>query len=97
MGELGIVQERQIDLVIVYLCDQKLSLIDIKQQRDKKTSFGVSFENPDVEHIAQSFGGIGYKTFNTSELAKAVAIGHAEGGLHIIEAHIDPTLYQQQM
>lgn len=97
MGELGIVQERQLDLVVIYLCDQKLSLIDIKQKREQKPSFGVSFENPDVEHLAQSFGGVGYRTFNTSELSKAVAIAHAEGGLHIIEAHIDPEFYQQQM
>ena len=35
LGELGIVQERNLDLIVVYLCDNKLSLIDIKQQRDE--------------------------------------------------------------
>jgi acetolactate synthase I/II/III large subunit len=97
MGELGIIQERQLDLVVVYLCDQKLSLIDIKQKREHFLSFGVSFENPDVEHLAAAFGGVGHRTFNTSELSKAVAVAHAEGGLHIIEAHINADFYQQQM
>jgi acetolactate synthase I/II/III large subunit len=97
MGELGIIQERQLDLVVVYFCDRKLSLIDIKQKRKQYTDFGVSFKNPDVEHLAAAFGGIGTRTHNTSELSKAVAIAHAEGGLHLIEANIDAHFYAQQM
>ena len=97
VGELGIIQERQLDLIVVYLCDNKLSLIDIKQKREAYLPFGVSFENPDVEHLAQAFGGIGHRTFTTSQLGKAVAIAHAEGGFHLIEAHIDAECYQQQM
>ena len=97
MGELGIVQERNLDLIVIYLCDSKLSLIDIKQQRDRHAHFGVSFDNPDVFHIASAFGGVGHRSNNAQELGKMVSIAQLEGGLHIIEAHINETAYHKQM
>ena len=85
------------DLIVVYLCDRKLSLIDIKQQRDKNPHFGVSFDNPNVFHIASAFGGVGHRSRDAQELGKIVSIAQLEGGLHIIEAHINETAYHEQM
>lgn len=97
LGELGIVQERRLDLVVVYLADAALSLIELKQQRAQLPSCGVRFDNPHVEHIARAFGGTGLSVRGSDQVRQVVEEAHQRGGLTIIEAAIDPQHYRHQM
>lgn len=97
LGELGIVQERSLDLVVVYLADAALSLIQLKQERIELPDHGVTFDNPQVEPLARAFGGVGISVQGADAVREAVAAAHARGGLTIIEARIDPAPYRRQM
>jgi acetolactate synthase-1/2/3 large subunit len=97
LGELGVVQERKMDLVVVYLADQSLSLIALKQERIGLPTHGVGFENPEVSSLAEAFGGTGHRVQGGDAVETAVRLARKTGGLHIIEAQIDPSPYRQQM
>jgi acetolactate synthase-1/2/3 large subunit len=97
MGELGIVQDRDLDLVVVYLADRTLSLIALKQDRRSMPTCGVGFTNPDVRDLARAFGGVGVSVRGDQAVEAAVRQGVQSGGLHIIEAQIDASAYQRQM
>ena len=95
MGELGIIQERQLDIIVVYLADRSLSLIELKQERMDNSQYGVSFDNPDPISLAKAFGGTGHITNSTTELEELLP--SLPKGFHLIEARIDPSFYRQQM
>lgn len=97
LGELGLVQERGMDLVVVYLADRALSLIALKQERAGLAENAVGFANPDVVHLAAAFGGTGVRVQGALAVKAAVETAFAAGGLHIIEAQIDPAGYRRQM
>lgn len=97
LGELGIAQERGLDLVVVYLADAALSLIQLKQERKDLPETGVTFQNPDVEKLTAAFGGVGVSVRGKAAVEQAVREAHARGGLTVIEAAIDPAAYRRQM
>ena len=97
LGELGVVQERGLDLVVVYLSDASLSLIQLKQERMNLPDHGVTFSNPQIVPLAQAFGGVGQTVQGAEAVSTAVAEAHQRGGLSIIEAVIDSTPYRRQM
>lgn len=96
-GELGTAAELGLDLVVVYLADDALSLIAIKQERGEATGGGVHFSNPDPRHLAAAYGGTGCVAQGAEAISAAVRRGVAQGGLHLIEARIDPRAYRSQM
>lgn len=96
-GELGTAAELGLDLVVVYLADDALSLIEIKQERNENTGGGVRFTNPDPRMLAAAFGGTGTIAQGASEIEAAVRAGLQRGGLQLIEARIDPAAYRAQM
>ena len=80
-------------LLLIYLSDSALSLIELKQERSptpKKT--GVRFDNPDTLSIANAFGGTGYVCETLEEVARAVEMAHAQEGLHLIEIQVGSEL-----
>lgn len=98
MGELGVIQERDLHVVVVYLSDSALSLIELKQERSstpKQT--GVRFNNPDALSVAQAFGGKGYVCKTLEDVDRAISEAHAGSGLHLIEIEVDPRYYRAQM
>lgn len=97
LGELALVAERGLDLVVVYLADGSLSLIDEKQQRLGLPTSGVRFDNPRVQPLAESFGGVGVSVDAPEALTAAVQQAVQRGGLTLIEARIDPSPYAQQV
>ncbi|MGB0639077.1 MAG: thiamine pyrophosphate-binding protein [Myxococcota bacterium] len=97
LGELGVVQERGLDLVVVYLADQSLSLIELKQERSDLVNHGVRFENPDVIALGAAFGGVGHRVRGVQDVETVVRQARESGGLHIIEAVIDASPYRRQM
>ena len=97
LGELGLAQERRLDLVVVYLSDAALSLIALKQERSRLPTQGVTFENPDVRALATAFGGVGQQVRGAPAVESAVRGAVEAGGLQIIEVVIDPAPYRRQM
>ncbi len=97
LGELGVLQDRGMDLVVVYLADQALSLIQLKQERIPLADRGVRFTNPDVLQLARAFGGTGRRVRGETAVEEAVAQAVDAGGLWLIEAQIDAQPYRQQM
>jgi len=97
LGELGIAQERGLDLVVVYLSDAALSLIQLKQERLHHPSRAVQFANPKTEPLATAFGGVGVVTHTAQEAGQAVRDAIERGGLTLVEARIDADAYRQQM
>jgi len=97
LGELGVVAERGLDLVIVVFADRTLSLIALKQEREDLPAHGVHFQNPDIEKLAAAFGGVGVRVQGASATRRAVAEAHAAGGLRIVEVEIDAAAYRRQM
>jgi len=97
LGELGVVQDRSLDLIVVYLADEALSLIALKQGRRDLPDCGVRFTNPEVGALATAFGGLGVSVSGEAAVEDAVRRAVADGGLHIIEARIDAGAYSHQM
>lgn len=97
LGELGVVAERKLDLVVVYLADLSLSLIELKQQRMGLAETGVRFENPDVVQLASAFGGVGVRVDTVDMLQAAVGDAITRGGLSLVEVVIDPSPYAAQV
>lgn len=97
LGELGVAQERGLDLVVAYLSDESLALIELKQQRMRLPTAGVRFRNPAVEPLAAAFGGKGWRARGPEAIAEAVRGAFAQGGLHLIEIPVDAAAYARQM
>ena len=98
LGELGVIQERGLHIVVIYFSDSALSLIELKQERSstpKQT--GVRFDNPDTLAIAKAFGGTGYVCQTLEDIDQSVQIAHVHEGLHLIEIQVDPSYYRTQM
>lgn len=96
-GELGTAAEQGLDLVVVYLSDNSLSLIEVKQERLELPTSGVRFENPKVEALAEAFGGVGVQVRGAAAVEAAAREALAAGGLRLIEAVIDPEGYRAQL
>jgi acetolactate synthase-1/2/3 large subunit len=96
-GELGTAAELGLDLVVVYLADDTLSLIALKQERGEGTGGGVRFTSPDPRLLAAAYGGTGHIARGAAAVEAAVRTALQAGGLHLIEARIDPAAYRQQM
>lgn len=97
LGELGLIQERNLNIIVVYLADSALSLIELKQERsDTPEPVGVHFENPDVLSLARAFNGHGHQCTTLEQLSHSIEKAQ-QGGLHLIEMQIDSRYYRLQM
>ena len=54
----------------------------------KLSSFGLSFNNPDFEILAKSFGAIGYKVQKDADLALILQKALHSKGVHVIACPI---------
>ena len=97
LGELGVVQERELDLIVIYIADQSLSLIELKQERAGYGGKGVRFDNPNVEELAKAFGGEGHRVADQKQLESSVKEALHQGGLHLVELSVDASAYRKQM
>ncbi|MCB9762249.1 MAG: thiamine pyrophosphate-binding protein [Alphaproteobacteria bacterium] len=97
LGELGVVAERGLDLVVVVLVDESLALIELKQRRMGLPLRGVRLGNPDFGAVARAYGGVGARAETPEAVRRAVAEAVARGGLTIVEAPIDAGAYNRQM
>ncbi|MEM6634474.1 MAG: acetolactate synthase large subunit [Pseudomonadota bacterium] len=79
-----------LDLIIVIFNDQALGMIGMKQMAEGFEKFGVGFKNPDFVQFARSFGAHGHRLADPSQFRSLLDKAAAEGGVHIIDAPVDP-------
>jgi acetolactate synthase-1/2/3 large subunit len=79
-----------LDLIIVVFNDGGLGMIAMKQMAEGFDKFGVGFKNPDFVQFAQSYGATGHRLDDPSEFRAVLDAAAAAGGVHIIDAPVDP-------
>lgn len=79
-----------LDLIVVVFNDRGLGMIAMKQMADGYENYGVAFDNPDFASFAGSFGATGHRLENPEAFRTILDEAVATGGMHIIDAPVDP-------
>ena len=93
IGELGLLQELKLPVIVMVMNDSALDLIRSAQQRRQKPAYGTEFANPDFSLIARAYGLDYRKVDNNTDCALALRHGFAGGMPLLIDAQIDPSGY----
>ena len=93
LGELGLLVERQLPVLVAVMNDSALDLIRSAQHRQGKAAFGTEFSNPNFEYIARAYGLAYYKAESERDCAKAIRAGLAARAPSLIDVMIDPRGY----
>jgi acetolactate synthase-1/2/3 large subunit len=93
LGEIETAVRLGVDLPIVVLVDNSLSLIKLGQQQRGYPSFGVDFRSPAFAELAPTLGAKGIRVETAPEVDAAVDRARREGGVTVIEALIDGRAY----
>lgn len=93
MGELGLLVERQLPVLVVIMNDAALDLIRSAQLRAGRAAFGTEFHNPDFELIARAYG-IAYRRVESrADCDAAIQAGLARRAPMLIDVMVDPVGY----
>ena len=93
MGELGLLAELELPVIVALMNDSALDLIRSAQARREVHTFATEFRNPDFGMIAQGFG-IDYRRAETQpECAEAIQYGLSTGKPLLVDVMIDPIGY----
>lgn len=93
MGELSLLQELRLPVIVLVMNDSALDLIRSAQQRRERPVFGTEFVNPDFSLIAEAYGLNYRKVENDSDYASALKLGFKGGEPLLVEVMIDPSGY----
>ena len=97
MGELGLLVERRLPVLIALMNDLALDLIRSAQIRRGRQSFGTEFDNPDFEYIAKAYG-LAYRKVETKlDCDEAIVAGLTSPAPMLIDVMIDPIGYPTTM
>ena len=96
LAELATAARLGCRIVVVVFNDSRLSLIDIKQQRQQRESRGVRFEAMDHAAVARGLGCRGWRVDAGEPLAPALAHAFASEGPALVDATVDPDAYIAQ-
>lgn len=94
MAEIETCVREDIPVIAVILDDSTLSLIRMNQERKGFPSYGVTFGNPDVKKLAESFGAHGAKVANIQDYKEALNQACKSNKPAIIQALVDPKPYR---
>ncbi len=94
MGELGLLAELQLPVIVAVMNDSALDLIRSAQTRRARQTFGTEFRNPDFALIAAGFGIAYRRAENQADCVEAIEYGLASGKPLLLDVMIDPTGYQ---
>ena len=97
LGELKTTVENSCRIVVVVLNDAALSLIDIKQQRQRSASRGVRYPPADLAVIARALGWQSWHVQAHEDLTPAMTGAFAHEGPALIDVTIDPAGYGDQL
>jgi acetolactate synthase-1/2/3 large subunit len=93
LGELGLLAELELPVVVVVMNDGAIDLIRGAQRRAGSAVHGTTFRNPDFAQLAAAFG-LGYaRVASEAECEAAVEAALAERRPTLIDAWIDPDGY----
>lgn len=97
IGEMALLDEHKLPIVMVVFRDDTLSLIKLKQERMKLPGTGVATGSPDYALLAKAYGGNGVVVQSVVELRKAAQAALESPRFTLIEARINPAEYRKQM
>ena len=96
LAELATAARLGCRIAVVVFNDSRLSLIDIKQQRQQRESRGVRFGAMDHAKVAAGLGCWGWSVGATDALAPALEEAFAHSGPTLIDVTVDPEAYIEQ-
>ena len=94
MGELALLVELDLPVIVVVMNDSALDLIRFAQKRKNLQVFGTEFANPDYERIAAAFGIAFARLQNKSECDIAVQASVEACKPALLEVMLDPAGYR---
>ena len=94
MGELALIVEMDLPVIVVVMNDSALDLIRFAQTRKNLQVFGTEFANPNYESIAAAFGLSFARIQNKRECEAAVQAAVASRRPALLEVMIDPAGYR---
>lgn len=93
LGELGLLAELNLPVIVVLFNDNALDLIRSAQLRAGKPVYGTEFVNPDFCQIAAAYRLATYRVQTEAACANAIQNALANQRPALIEALIDPSSY----
>lgn len=93
MGELGIIAQRQLPILVVVLNDGSIDLIRAQQVRAGKPVYGTTFTSPNFTRIAAAYGLPSARVTTTEQLDQEIAAFNTSPGPRVIEVMLDPISY----
>ncbi len=97
IGEMALLEEHKLPIIVVVFRDDTLSLIKLKQERMKLPETGVATGSPDYALLARAYGGNGVVVQSVVELRKAAQAALKSPRFTLIDARINPAEYRKQM
>jgi thiamine pyrophosphate-dependent acetolactate synthase large subunit-like protein len=94
MGELALLVEMDLPVMVVVMNDSALDLIRFAQQKKNLQVFGTEFANPDYEKIAAGYALSFARITNKNECDRAVQSAVASRKPALLEVMIDPAGYR---
>ncbi|MEZ4727904.1 MAG: thiamine pyrophosphate-binding protein [Caldilineaceae bacterium] len=93
MGELVVLAQWQLPVIVVVLNDSAIDLIRSHQVRAGKPVYGTEFPSPHFAQIAAAYGLASAQVRSEQEYADALATALAGGRPMLIEVMLDPSSY----
>lgn len=93
MGELAVLAQWQLPVIVVVLNDSAIDLIRSHQIRAGKPVYGTEFPSPNFAQIAAAYGLAAARVTSEAEYADALTTALASGRPMLIEVMLDPSGY----
>ncbi len=93
LGELAILRDLALPVVVTVLADQSLGLIALKQRQMGLTRAGVDFGGTDFAAVAAAMGGHGILVDNRAELEREAKAAFQRQGFTLLICAIDRSAY----
>ncbi|MBX3012894.1 MAG: thiamine pyrophosphate-binding protein [Caldilineaceae bacterium] len=93
MGELGVLAQWQLPVIVIVLNDSAIDLIRSHQVRAGKPIYGTEFPSPNFAQIATAYGLAATRVRNETEYTVALATALTSGRPMVIEVMLDPVSY----
>ncbi len=93
LGELGLLVERRLPVIVALMNDSALDLIRSAQVKRDRPAFGTEFANPDYEHIARAYGMAYRRVASRRACDAAIQAGLTARAPMLLDVMIDPIGY----
>lgn len=93
LGELGLLAERHLPVLVALMNDSALDLIRSAQLRRGRRAFGSEFYNPEFKSIAKAYGMAYRKVGSRPDCDEAIRAGLAARRPMLLDVMIDPIGY----